>query len=124
MEERTALGRSSLEYGQREGPGSSHYPWNRSRVNTRRSAIGHCADLRQETERGWDRAARSGTGKKETKKKKGGGHLGENSCSLVEVGIKSDAKLRGRTAAQFEEETPGSARGGRRSPDIQSDVLV
>lgn len=54
------------------GPPSSHYSWNGGRVNTRRSAIGHCADLQQETEQGWGRAARSGTGKKtqtHTKKK-------------------------------------------------------
>lgn len=95
VEEQTALGWAVccwLEYGQGEGPASSHYSWNRSRVNTRQPAIGHCADLRQETEQGWGWAARSGTGKKGQKKKRA---FGRNSCAVVEVGIKNDAEQKG-----------------------------
>lgn len=58
MEQQTALGWSSLVLagaGPREGPACSHYSWNRSRVNTSPAAIGHCADLQQETEQGWGR---------------------------------------------------------------------
>lgn len=63
--------------GPKEGPGRSHYSWNGSRVNTRRSAIGHCADLRQETEHGWgwETGAAPGTSQ--------GGIWGENSRAIL-----------------------------------------
>lgn len=67
MEEQPVLGWAvwcRLVHGQRVGPGSSHYSWNRSRVNTRQSSIGQCADLQQETEQGWGWAARSSTRRK------------------------------------------------------------
>ncbi|KAM7371823.1 hypothetical protein PAMP_009033 [Pampus punctatissimus] len=119
MEEQTALGRAVwcwLEYDQKEGPASSHYSWNRSRVNTRQSPIGHCTDLQQETEQGWGYAARSGTGKKKDKKEKRKGHLGENSCAVVEVGIKSDAEQRGCFV-----ETVGS---GGEEDEVQTTVAI
>lgn len=81
---------------------------NSSRVNSRAPAIGHCADLQQETEWGWGPEARSGT----VKKKKS--NLGENSCASVEVGL-GMMRSRGRG---------GSATGITMSKRCPEDVLT